>query len=149
MYFILLFGISLLSAIPANMAAIGAAWANFPIPRKKNRIDIISRKSVSIDRNLNFALLFLIFIRRMVVANNINKEIIVIVILNPEELFVPTMILTKIRSIISTISSRVPIPIILCPNFVFMILNSSSIGINIASPTVEKDNATIEEINQE
>ena len=136
--------------IPARIAAIGAALAISPIPRNKNRIESVNRKRVSIDMNLNLvSFLFLSFVKRTVRANRTKRERSVIAMLFAECEVVPTRIPTRIRSSISMMSSRVPIPMILCPSFVFTSLNSSKIGINMASPTVAKDIETKIEISHE
>ena len=138
------------SPIPARMAATGVACAISPIPKNKKKTEIMKRKSVSIDKNLNFVFpLFFMFTSRIVRANRVNRAISVITMLEIECTPELTRIPTRIRSMISIMSSRVPIPIMLCPSFVFMILNSSRIGIRIASPTVAKDRATREDTSQE
>ncbi len=81
--------------------------------------------------------------------NKTPRDISVIAMLKEEWTPVPIKTTTKIKTKISIISSKVPIPIMLCPNFVLIILNSSKIGIKIASPTVAKDKATREDMNQE
>jgi len=136
--------------IPARIAAIGAALAISPIPKNKNKIESVNKNKVSIDMNLNLvSFLFLSFVNNIVMANRINRERSVIAMLFAECEAVPTRIPTKIRSRISMMSSRVPIPMMLCPSFVFTSLNSSRIGINIASHTVAKDIETRIEISHE
>ncbi len=150
MFFILLFGMKVFSPIPARIAAIGPAFAISPIARNKKKTKRMKRKRVSIEMNLNLVLPFLLsFPNKIVNANRENNESSVIIISYLECIPMPIRIPANINNIISIILSRVPISIMLCPSFVFVILNSFSIGIRISSPTATKDNATSAEIIQE
>ena len=110
---------------------------------------IEKRKRVSILRKENFFPSFFIFVKLKVRRKRRKREKIMRGRLRVVFVEDPKRMTVKIRTKISSKLSRVPIPIILCPSLVLTILNSSKIGIRIASPTVAKDNAIRKEISKE
>ena len=106
-------GIKALRAIPANKAAIGDALANFPIPKNKKSPKRTNKNKVSIDKNLNSTPRFFNLTNPIVRIKSIKRDTKVQKILIPGWVFDPTTITIRIKSKISMISSKVPIPIML------------------------------------